>query len=130
MTEWNDSRLWRYLDGELPPAEAEALERAAAADATLGSRLDELRLLGEAVRDGVPTAPAGFPARVAAMAQLRGAGPREAEILDLRRFARRVLVAAALLAAVGLGYLAFEVVPDLMPDRLSASPDPTLERPR
>jgi len=130
MTDFSESRLWRYLDGELPAPEAERIEHAAAADAALAARLDEMRLIGEAVRDGAPSAPAGFATRVAASARLRGAGPREAEILDLRRFTRRLLVAAALLAAIGIGYLAFEVVPDLMPQRIQASPDPGLEAPR
>jgi hypothetical protein len=110
----------------LPAADAESIEHAANQDATLAARLDELRLIGEAVRDGAPTAPPGFANRVAATAQLRGASPRSAEILDLRRFVRRALVAAALLAALGLGYIVVEVVPDIVANRISAKTDPLM----
>jgi len=126
MPNYTDSQLWRYLDGVLPAADAESIEHAANRDATLAARLDELRLIGEAVRDGAPTAPPGFANRVAATAQLRGASPRSAEILDLRRFVRRALIAAALLAALGLGYIVVEVVPDIVANRLSARTDPLM----
>jgi anti-sigma factor RsiW len=126
MPNYTDSQLWRYLDGVLPAADAESIEHAANQDATLAARLDELRLIGEAVRDGAPTAPPGFANRVAATAQLRGASPRSAEILDLRRFVRRALVAAALLAALGLGYIVVEVVPDIVANRISAKTDPLM----
>jgi len=126
MPNYTDSQLWRYLDGVLPAADAESIEHAANQDATLAARLDELRLIGEAVRDGAPTAPPGFANRVAATAQLRGASPRSAEILDLRRFVRRALIAAALLAALGLGYIVVEVVPDIVANRLSAKTDPLM----
>jgi len=127
MPDYTDSHLWRYLDGELPAAEAEAIERGAQQDGALAARLDELRSLSEAVRDGVPTPPPGFANRTVATAQLRGATPRSAEVLELRRFVRRVLVAAALLAALGLGYLVVDVVPDILANRLQAKPDPLLE---
>ncbi|MHC4409341.1 MAG: anti-sigma factor [Planctomycetota bacterium] len=126
MPNYTDSQLWRYLDGVLPAADAESIEHAANQDATLVARLDELRLIGEAVRDGAPTAPPGFANRVAATAQLRGASPRSAEILDLRRFVRRALIAAALLAALGLGYIVVEVVPDIVANRISAKTDPLM----
>ncbi len=126
MPNYTDSQLWRYLDGVLPAADAESIEHAANQDATLAARLDELRLIGEAVRDGAPAAPPGFANRVAATAQLRGASPRSAEILDLRRFVRRALIAAALLAALGLGYIVVEVVPDIVANRLSAKTDPLM----
>jgi anti-sigma factor RsiW len=126
MPNYTDSQLWRYLDGVLPAADAESIEHAANQDATLAARLDELRLIGEAVRDGAPTAPPGFANRVAATAQLRGASPRSAEILDLRRFVRRALIAAALLAALGLGYIVVEVVPDIVANRISAKTDPLM----
>ena len=51
-------------------------------------------------------------------AQLRGARP-PAELLEMRRFTRRVLAAAEILAAVGLAYLAVDFVPDVF-DRLVA----------
>ncbi len=126
MSNYTDSQLWRYLDGVLPAADAESIEHAANQDATLAARLDDLRLIGEAVRDGAPSAPPGFANRVAATAQLRGASPRSAEILDLRRFVRRALIAAALLAALGLGYIVVEVVPDIVANRISAHTDPLM----
>ena len=49
------------------------------------------------------------------------------EVLDLRRFVRRVLVAAAVLAALGIGYLAVEVVPDIVANQVSAKTDPLME---
>jgi len=122
----DDRTLQRYLDGELPAAEAGALERDAQREPALAARLDELRLLGDAVRDGAPAPPPGFANRIAAAARLRGASPPPAEVLDLRRFARRALVAAALLAALGLSYLALDVVPDIV-TKLQAKPDPLLE---
>ena len=127
MPDYTDSHLWKYLDGVLPAADAEAIEREADSDEVLAARIDELRLIGEAVRDGAPSAPPGFANRVAATAQLRGASPRSAEVLDLRRFVRRVLVAAALLAALGLGYIAVEVVPDIVAKQISAKTDPLME---
>lgn len=127
MPDYTDSHLWRYLDGLLPADDAEAIEREASGDEILAARIDELRLIGEAVRDGSPTPPPGFANRIAATAQLRGASPRSAEVLDLRRFARRVLVAAAVLAALGLGYIAFEVVPDIVANQISAGTDPLME---
>ena len=127
MANHDDSQLWRYLDGEMAPADAEALERDRAADPELDARLDDLQLLSDAVLDDAPTPPAGFGTRVAAAARLQGVSPQSAEVLDLQRFLRRALIAAALLAALGLGYLAFEVVPDLMQPPLQAGSDPLLE---
>ncbi|MHC4937402.1 MAG: anti-sigma factor [Planctomycetota bacterium] len=127
MPDYTDSHLWRYLDGLLPPPDAEAIEREARDDERLAARIDELRLIGETVREGAPAPPPGFAKRVAATAQLRGATPRSAEVLDLRRFVRRVLVAAAVLAALGIGYLAVEVVPDIVANQVSAKTDPLME---
>ena len=126
-TLYSDSQLWRYLDGAMAPDDAEQLEREAQAAPVLAERLDDLRLIGQAIRDGVPAAPTGFATRVAATAQLRGASPRSAEVVDLRRFVRRALIAAAVLAAFGLGYIAVEVVPEIMASHLRAASDPLLE---
>lgn len=126
MVEITDAQLWRFLDGELPEAEASRIESAAAGDAVLASRIEELREVGRGVLGGLPRAPSGFAAKVVASAQLRGARP-PAELLEMRRFARRVLVAAAILAAVGLAYLAVDVVPDMF-DRLVAGSDPLLDQ--
>ena len=128
-TEYSDADLWRYLDGELDAPAAEALERAAAADAELADRLDSLRLMSASILDDAPTAPEGFANRIAAQAQLQSmSAPAPSEDwVDLQRFVRRALIAAAIMAALGLGYLALEVVPDLVSPEISASPDALLE---
>ena len=122
----SQSDIWLYIDGELPPADADAIEAQAASDPVLRNRIDEARLMRAAVLEGAPRPSAGFAAKVTARAQLRGAQPSE-QVLEMRRFLRRVLVAAAILAAVGIAYMAIEVVPDLV-DGLTAGSDPLLER--
>ncbi len=117
-----DSRtIWKRLDGELPAAEAQALDAAAARDPALGRRMAELREVAAAMRGGVPKPPPDFAARVVARAL---AGP-EAPVLaldDARRFLRRVVVAAAVLAALGLAYLVADVLPKIVETRLLADP--------
>jgi len=127
MPNYSDPELWLYLDGEMAPADIDALERDVALNAALSDRLDELRLIADTVLDGAPTPPAGFGARIAAAALLQGSTPRSAEFLDLQRFVRRALIAAALLAAVGLSYLVVEVLPDLLTTEIYAGSDPLLE---
>ncbi|MHC4953158.1 MAG: hypothetical protein ACYTGZ_04655 [Planctomycetota bacterium] len=127
MPELTDAQLWRFVDGELAPADAAAVEQAASTDSAIAARIDGMRTMSAAVLDGAPRPPAGFAAKVAATARLRGA-PAPAEILEMRQFVRRILIAAAIVAAVGLTYMAVDVVPDLV-DRLVAEPDPLLERP-
>ncbi|MHC4490846.1 MAG: hypothetical protein ACYTDU_04395 [Planctomycetota bacterium] len=98
------------MDGELSAAQAEAIEAAAAADPGLRRRLEELRARKEAVLAGAPRPPPGFAAEVVA----RAAGLAPAPVLDLedaRRLLRRALVAAVVLAAVGLAIFALEVLP-------------------
>jgi anti-sigma factor RsiW len=105
-----NATLWKLLDGELPAAEAEAIEAAAAADPGLRRRLEELRALKEGILAGAPRPSPGFAARVAA----RAAGLAPAPVLDLedaRRLLRRALVAAVVLAAIGLAVFALEVLP-------------------
>ena len=126
MVEMTDARLWRFVDGELPPADMTAVERDAATDETLAGRIDGMREMRRAVLAGAPAPSAGFAAKVAANAQLRGA-QQPAELMEMRRFARRVLAAAAILAVVGLAYMAVDVVPDLV-DRLVAASDPLLDQ--
>ncbi|MEM8885312.1 MAG: hypothetical protein AAGD14_14685 [Planctomycetota bacterium] len=128
MPDYTDSDLWRYLDGELPAATAAVVREAAQSDPALQARLDELRTISAAVLDGAPKPTEGFSNRVVAAALLQGATPPTADVIELRRFVRRALVAAAVLAAVGLGYLALEVMPELLlgPD-LQAGSDPLLE---
>jgi len=116
-----DRELWRFLDKEMEPADALALEAAAEKDPALARRLDELAMLGHQVAAGAPAPPAGFAGRVAALA-----GRTPAPLLDLddaRRFMKRALIAAAVLGAVGLAYLAFGLLPDLLaPDPMTANP--------
>ena len=126
MVEITEAQLWRFIDGELPEAEASRIESAAAADEALAGRIDTLREIGSSVLDGALRPPSGFASKVVASAQLRGARP-PAELLEMRRFARRVLAAAAILAAVGLAYLAIDFVPDVF-DRLVAGSDPLLDQ--
>jgi len=118
--------VWCYLDGELSPADAQSVEAAAAQDPALQARIDEARLIGAAVLEGAPRPAAGFAGKVTARAQLRGVQPG-AQVLEMRRFLKRALVAAAVLAAVGIAYMAIEVVPDFV-DALTAGSDPLLER--
>jgi len=106
----DDATLWKLLDGELSAAQAEAIEAAAAADPGLRRRLEELRAQKEAVLAGAPRPSPGFAAKVVA----RAAGLAPAPVLDLddaRRLLRRALVAALVMAAVGLAMFALEVLP-------------------
>jgi len=118
---YDDRTLWRRLDGELPAAEAEALDTAAARDPALGRRIEELRGIAAAARGGVPKPPPDFAARVVARAV---AGP-VAPVLALdeaRRFLRKVVVAAAVLAALGLFYLVADVLPKIVETPVLADP--------
>lgn len=117
---YDDRTLWKHLDGELPAEESAAIEAAALGDDTLGGRLARMRELGAAVRAGVPKPPAGFAERTAARALAAPAPVLELE--EARRFLRRVLVAAAVLAAVGLAYLTIEILPRLVDTPLLADP--------
>ena len=120
---YSDEHLWKYADGELSPTEAAALEAASTGDDGLRSRIGEIRLIKAEVLGDAPAPPEGFAARVAAQALWR----RRTPTLDLdeaRQFLRRVLVAATILAAVGLVYLAVEVVPTLLqPPEMYAIPE-------
>lgn len=107
-----DKTLWKLLDGDLPPAEASAISAAAEKDPALKRRIEDLRLLKAGVLAGAPEPPAGFAERVVALAATLKPAPI-VDLLEVRRFLRRALVAAAVLAALGLVYMAVEVVPDL-----------------
>jgi len=118
---YDDRTIWRHLDGEMPEAEARAFEEARGKDTALARRMAELSEVSAAVRGGVPKPPPDFAARVVARAM---AGP-VAPVFPLdeaRRFLRRVIVAAAILAAVGATYLAIKVVPSLVNTSLWADP--------
>ena len=71
MVEISDAQLWRFLDGELSEAEATRIERDAAADPALATRLDGLRVIGSGVLAGAPRPPSGFAAKVAASQDIR-----------------------------------------------------------
>jgi anti-sigma factor RsiW len=108
-----DATLWKLLDGELSGAQADAIEAAADADPGLRRRLDELRAIKDGVLAGAPRPPPGFADKVAA----RAAGLAPAPVLDLedaRRLLRRALVAAVVLAAVGLAFFTIEVLPAVL----------------
>jgi anti-sigma factor RsiW len=107
---YDDATLWKLLDGELHAGQAEAIEAAAAADPGLRRRLEEFRAQKEAVLAGAPRPSPGFAAKVVA----RAAGLAPAPVLDLedaRRLLRRALIAALVLAAVGLAVFSVEVLP-------------------
>jgi hypothetical protein len=116
---YDDRTLWKHLDGALPAAESATIETAAAADPVLLRRLEELRGLSAAMRAGVPRPPAGFADRVVARA-LAAPAAAALDLEEARRFLRRVLVAAAVLAALGLAYLAVDVIPKILDTPLHA----------
>lgn len=117
---YDDRTLWKHLDGELSAAEAAAIEAAVARDPALGDRLARLREIGAAVRAGVPKPSPDFAAATVARALAAPAPILELE--EARRFLRRMLVAAAVLAALGLAYLATDVLPRLLDTPLLADP--------
>ena len=120
----SEQELWRYLDGEMGAAEAEAIEAAAQSDEALRGRIDELRTIKTEVLAGAPEPTPDFAARVAAMAA--NAGRSLAPVLDLdeaRRYLKRVLVAAAILGAVGMAYLFLGWLPEFLePSQIQANP--------
>lgn len=113
MNMYDDRTLWKRIDGELPEAETRALDSAAARDEALGRRIEELRDLAAAVRGGVPRPPPDFAARTVALA-LKGPVAPVLDLHEARRFLRRIAIAAAVLAAVGLAYLAWDVLPKVL----------------
>ena len=126
---YDDAILWKLVDRELPPTEAEAIRAAAAKDPALKRRIDDIEAAKAGVLAGAPRPPRDFAARVAARASTLDPTP-VLDLEDARRFLRRALVAAALLAALGLGAIAFDVVPDLLREPLQAQPNPFLPPPR
>jgi hypothetical protein len=117
-----DEMLWKHVEGDLAPAEAARVEEAAASDAALRLRLDEIRVVREEILGGAPRPPDGFAARVAARAVWRRGAPAF-DMDEARRFLRRALVAASLLAALGVAYLAVEVLPAVFgPAPMEAAP--------
>ncbi|MCK6460915.1 MAG: hypothetical protein L6Q95_13615 [Planctomycetes bacterium] len=118
---YDDRTIWRHLDGELPEGEARAFEDALTKDPALARRIAELREVSAAVRGGVPKPPPDFAARVVARAMELPIAP-VLPLDEARRFLRRVVVAAAVLAALGLAYLAIEIVPVVIEKPLLAEP--------
>ncbi len=108
-----DRLLWQLLDGDLPDAEAARLRAEAATDPVLASRIAALAELKRGILAGTPPVPPGFSRRIEALARLGGPAP-SVDLAEMRRFLRRALVAAAILGAVGLAYLAAAVVPRLL----------------
>jgi|SRR5215470_7406284 len=113
-----DLLLHAYLDGELSPTDALAVERDLARDAALAARFARLKALHERIAQNLPpmTAPPGLAARINAALNLRGATPRS----DWRK------LAAALVLAVGVGsggtFLALHgEPPDTVPLAVTAS---------
>jgi len=123
---YSDSTLWKYLDGELDADTSSALEAAATGDARLGTRIAELRALKQGVLDGAPRPPGEFAARVADLAVRERPSSWDAE--EARRFLRGALLAASLLAAVGILALASRLVPDLVGAGRIQAKDPILGR--
>lgn len=90
----NIEQLYAYLDGELSPAEAAEVERAAAADPAVALQLDELRALDQALGalPGVET-DGEFTERVVRAARRRRSG-------RIVRLLIPLAAAAAILVAV------------------------------
>lgn len=100
-----DDRLDRHLDGDLSPAEEEALRQALADDPALAAELSELQaLVGDLGSLAGAEAPADFTASVlAAVADEPIPGREPAAVIPLFRRARRPLLAMAAVLLVGLG---------------------------
>ena len=102
-------QLSAYLDGELTPAEVEAIEAVLAADAELAAELERIRRTRQLVR-GLPraAAPDDLADRVLAQAERqrlvagRPTAPRAAASM---RWLRYAAAAAVLLVAAGVGFV-------------------------
>lgn len=108
----SDERFFAWLDGELDPAEAEAIDARAAADPALQRKAEEHRALGARLRAAFdPVAAAPIPALLSEAAK-----PRPAEVVDLasRREARRAIPArmqwAAMAATLAIGIVAGSMI--------------------
>lgn len=111
MTRFNDETLHRRVDGELPPAQAQAIDAAAATDADLAARLATLR----AARLTAATAfPARSDPRDEVLAALIAAAPSVARRPTSRRAlewslaaTRRVFRPRLVLSTLAVGGAAF-----------------------
>jgi anti-sigma factor RsiW len=118
----SEEMLWKYVEGELAPVQAGEIEELERTDEVVRRRLADIRTIRQEWLADAPQPPDGFPDRVALLATRLPKAP-VIHLDEVRRFLRKALVAAAILAAVGLAYLAFEVAPDwLEPAPMQASP--------
>jgi len=120
-----DRQIWQLLDGDLTDAEAARLRAEAADDATLAARIAALEEIKRGILAGTPPVPPGFARRIEALALLGGPAP-SIDLAEARRFLRRSLVAAAILGALGLAYLAASVGPRLFTPPPLHAQDPLL----
>jgi anti-sigma factor RsiW len=116
-----DLLLHAYLDGELAPAEALAMERELASDAALAARLARLTALRTRIAKGLPpvAVPPALAARITSALGLREqpAAPGRA-IGEWRRLAAAIVLAAG----VGSGATFFALqAPDPVPTAVAAS---------
>ena len=116
----SEEKLWQFVEGELPSVQAAEIEEQAAGDDVLRERIETIRMIKKELIAGAPRPPEGFPARMATLAARLPTTP-VVHLEEARRFLRRALVAAAILAALGLAYLAIEVLPQAIgPDPIRA----------
>jgi anti-sigma factor RsiW len=112
--------LHAYLDGELSPADALAMERLLASEPALAARFAGLKALHTHIANNLPpmTAPPGLAARISSQLDLRGARP--AYRTDWRKLAASLIVAAGVGSAAT--FLALHVAaPDPVPVAVTAS---------
>lgn len=107
----SDQELQRYVDGELSESEAAAFAARMLSDSELRQRVEALEQVqfgfAAAAASGPAKAPAGFTANV--MAEVRRQPSREQlqqnDIAEATvRLCRRLLIAAAMLLGLGLGW--------------------------
>ena len=106
----SDERFFAWLDGELDPAEAVAIDELVAADPELQRRADAHRALGQRLGDAFdPIAAAVVPARIRGSAGSRNAGVVDLAAARERRAARPISVRAqwaAMAATLAIGLVA------------------------
>src|SRR5215470_3384829 len=92
-----DLLLQAYVDGELSPADALAMERELARDAALAARLARLTALRTRIARNLPpvTMPPGLGARITSTLGLRQQ-PAALELGEWRRLAATIVLAAGI----------------------------------
>jgi len=114
-----DLLLQAYVDGELSPADALAMERELARDAALAARLARLTALRTRIARNLPpvTMPPGLGARITSTLGLRQQ-PAALELGEWRRLAATIVLAAG----IGSGATFFALqAPDPVPAAVAAS---------